>query len=142
MAATFGLLINANVKGENNIKRLGNSMQGVQGKVKNLKMAVGGLSTAFRALGAALAVGAIAGFAKQTIDQADAFGKLSTRTGIAANSLQAFVNAGKLADVSQQQLEVGLKTFARTSYEAAQGVSTYSNAYAALGVASRTPMAA
>jgi len=134
MAATFGLLINANVKGENNIKRLGNSMQGVQGKVKNLKMAVGGLSTAFRALGAALAVGAIAGFAKQTIDQADAFGKLSTRTGIAANSLQAFVNAGKLADVSQQQLEVGLKTFARTSYEAAQGVSTYSNAYAALGV--------
>ena len=134
MATTFGLLINANVKGENNIKRLGNSMQGVQGKVKNLKMAVGGLSTAFKALGAALAVGAIANFAKRTIDQADAFGKLSTRTGIAANSLQAFVNAGKLADVSQQQLEVGLKTFARTSYEAAQGVATYADAYATLGV--------
>jgi lambda family phage tail tape measure protein len=134
MATTFGLLINANVKGENNIKRLGNSMQGVQGKVKNLKMAVGGLNTAFKALGAALAVGAIGSFAKQTIDQADAFGKLSTRTGIAANSLQAFVNAGKLADVSQAQLETGLKSFARTSYEAAQGVATYADAYAALGV--------
>ena len=134
MATTFGLLINANVKGENNIKRLGNSMQGVQGKVKNLKMAVGGLNTAFKALGAALAVGAFANLAKQTIDQADAFGKLSTRTGIAANSLQAFVNAGKLADVSQSQLETGLKSFARTSYEASQGVKTYSDAYAALGV--------
>ena len=134
MATTFGLLINANVKGENNIKRLGNSMQGVQGKVKNLKMAVGGLNTAFKALGAALAVGAFANLAKQTIDQADAFGKLSTRTGIAANSLQAFVNAGKLADVSQAQLETGLKSFARTSYEAAKGVATYSDAYASLGV--------
>ena len=134
MATTFGLLINANVKGENNIKRLGNSMQGVQGKVKNLKMAVGGLNTAFKALGAALAVGAFANLAKQTIDQADAFGKLSTRTGIAANSLQAFVNAGKLADVSQAQLETGLKSFARTSYEASQGVATYADAYAALGV--------
>ena len=134
MTAKFGLLINANVKGENNIKRLGNSMQGVQGKVKNLKMAVGGLSTAFKALGAALAVGAIANFAKRTIDQADAFGKLSTRTGIAANELQAFVNAGKLADVSQKQLETGLKSFARTSYEASLGVKTYSDAYAALGV--------
>jgi len=134
VAAKFGLLINANVKGENNIKRLGNSMQGVQGKVKNLKMAVGGLSTAFKALGAALAVGAFANFAKRTIDQADAFGKLSTRTGIAANELQAFVNAGKLADVSQKQLETGLKSFARTSYEASLGVKTYSDAYAALGV--------
>jgi len=134
MATTFGLLINANVKGENNIKRLGNSMQGVQGKVKNLKMAVGGLSTAFKALGAALVVGGFSSFIKSTIDQADALGKLSTRTGIAANSLQAFVNAGKLADVSQKQLETGLKSFARTSYEAAKGVATYSDAYASLGV--------
>lgn len=134
MATTFGLLINANVKGENNIKRLGNSMQGVQGKVKNLKMAVGGLSTAFKALGAALVVGGFSSFIKSTIDQADALGKLSTRTGIAANSLQAFVNAGKLADVSQKQLETGLKSFARTSYEAGQGVATYADAYASLGV--------
>lgn len=134
MATKFGLLIDANVKGTNKIKGLGNSMQGVQGKVKNLKMAVGGLNTAFKALGAALAIGAIGNFAKRTIDQADAFGKLSTRTGIAANSLQAFVNAGKLADVSQKQLETGLKSFARTSYEASLGVKTYSDAYDSLGV--------
>ena len=40
MAAKFGLLIDAKTKGENNIKRLGNSMQGVEGKAKNLGMAV------------------------------------------------------------------------------------------------------
>lgn len=135
MAVTDAVLrLKAQVTGENDIKRLGNSMQGVQGKVKNLRMAVGGLSTAFKALGAALAVGAFGSFIKGTIDQADALGKLSTRTGIAANSLQAFVNAGRLADVSQKQLETGLKTFARTSFEAAQGVKTYSEAYASLGV--------
>ena len=44
----FGLLIDAKVKGANNIKRLGNSMQGAQGKVKNLTMAVRGLSGALR----------------------------------------------------------------------------------------------
>jgi len=134
MATTFGLLINANVKGENNIKRLGNSMQGVQGKVNNLKMAVGGLNTAFKALSAALVVGGFTRFIQGSIDAADALGKLSTRTGIAADTLQGYVNAGKLADVSQKQLETGLKTLARTQFEASQGIKTYSEAYSALGV--------
>jgi len=134
VTAKFGLLINANVKGENNIKRLGNSMQGVQGKVKNLKMAVGGLNTAFKALSAALVVGGFARFIQGSIDAADALGKLSTRTGIAADTLQGYVNAGKLADVSQKQLETGLKTLARTQFEASQGVKTYAEAYSALGV--------
>ena len=48
--------------------------------------------------------------AKVAIDTADAFGKLSTRTGIAADKLLAYVNAGKLADVSQSDLETGLRT--------------------------------
>jgi hypothetical protein len=134
VTAKFGLLINANVKGENNIKRLGNSMQGVQGKVKNLKMAVGGLNTAFKALSAALVVGGFTRFIQGSIDAADALGKLSTRTGIAADTLQGYVNAGKLADVSQKQLETGLKTLARTQFEASQGVKTYAEAYSALGV--------
>ena len=49
MAAKFGLLIDAKTKGENNIKRLGNSMQGVEGKAKNLGMAVRGVGNAFKA---------------------------------------------------------------------------------------------
>lgn len=134
MAAKFGLLIDAKTKGENNIKRLGNSMQGVEGKAKNLGMAVRGVGNAFKALFAAAAVAGFSAFVKGAIDSADAFGKLSTRTGIAADKLQAFANAGKLADVSQSDLETGLRTLARTQAEAADGVATYSEAYAKLGL--------
>ena len=135
MAAKFGLLIDAKTKGENNIKRLGNSMQGVEGKAKNLGMAVRGAGLAFKALFATAAVGSIIAIGKSAIDTADAFGKLSTRTGIAADKLLAYVNAGKLADVSQGDLETGLRTLARTQVEASEGVKTYADAYAKLGIA-------
>lgn len=134
MTAKFGLLIDAKTKGENNIKRLGNTMQGVEGKAKNLGIAVRGVGLAFKAFFAAAAVGGFTAFVKSTIDAADAFGKLSTRTGIAADQLQAYVNAGKLADVSQSDLETGLRTLARTQAEAADGVKTYSEAYERLGL--------
>lgn len=134
MAAKFGLLIDAKTKGENNIKRLGNSMQGVEGKAKNLGMAVRGVGAAFKGFFAIAAVGGIVALGKSAIDTADAFGKLSTRTGIAADKLLAYVNAGKLADVSQSDLETGLRTLARTQVEASEGVATYADAYAKLGV--------
>mgnify|MGYP003333472086 CR=1 FL=1 len=134
MAAKFGLLIDAKTKGENNIKRLGNSMQGVEGKAKNLGMAVKGVGLAFKALFAAAAIGGFSAFIKGAVDSADAFGKLSTRTGVAADKLQAYANAGKLADVSQSDLETGLRTLARTQAEAADGVATYADAYKKLGL--------
>ena len=128
------LRLKASVSGENDIKRLGNSMQGVQGKVKNLRNSVGRLGGAFKALFAAAAVGGFASVVKGAIDSADSFQKLEVRTGIAAEKLMAYVEAGKLADVSQKQLEVGLKTLARTQVEAADGVKTYADTYAKLGI--------
>ncbi len=134
MTAKFGMLISAKTTGANDIKRLGNSMQGVQGKAKNLGMAVKGVGLAFKAMFAAAAIGGITAFVKSSIDAADALGKLEVRTGIAAAKLQSYVNAGKLADVSQKQLATGLKTLARTQLEAADGVATYADAYNKLGV--------
>ena len=134
MAAKFGLLIDAKTKGENNIKRLGNSMQGVEGKAKNLGMAVRGVGAAFKGLLAVAAVGGIAALGKSLLDSADAFGKLSVRTGIAAGTLMAYVNAGKLADVSQSEIETGLRKLAQTQVEAAEGVKTYADAYGKLGI--------
>ncbi len=128
------LRLKASVSGENDIKRLGNSMQGVQGKVKNLRNSVGRLGGAFKALFAAAAIGGFASVVKGAIDSADSFQKLEVRTGIAAEKLMAYVEAGKLADVSQKQLEVGLKTLARTQVEAADGVKTYADTYAKLGI--------
>ena len=134
MTANFKFLVSAGVRGENDIKRLGNSLQGVQGKAKNLGMAVRGVGAAFKGLFAAAAVAGFAAYVKGAINTADAFGKLSTRTGIAADKLQAYVNAGKLADVSQSEIENGLRKLAQTQAEAAEGVKTYSEAYAKLGI--------
>ena len=63
-ASTFNLVLNAKVKGKEQIQRLGNSMQGLQGKVKNLKTAVSGLGSAFAAIGVALGAGAFAASVK------------------------------------------------------------------------------
>jgi len=134
MTAKFGLLIGAKVTGENNIRKLGNSMQGVEGKAKNLANSVKGIGVAFKGLLAIGAVTALTALAKNAIDSADSFGKLSTRTGIAANTLMAYVNAGKLADVSQAEIENSLRKLAQTQNEAADGVKTYADAYKKLGV--------
>lgn len=41
--AKFDLVVAAKTVGAGSIKRLGNSMQGVQGRVKNLRLAMAGL---------------------------------------------------------------------------------------------------
>ena len=51
MAAKFDLVVAAKTVGAASIKRLGNSMQGVQGRVKNLRMAMSGLNKTFATLG-------------------------------------------------------------------------------------------
>jgi len=52
----YGITIAANVKGTQNIKRLGNSMQGVQGRAKNLAGSLKGLVGPLLAIGGAAAV--------------------------------------------------------------------------------------
>ena len=136
-SAKFNMEIAANVKGANNIKRLGNSMQGVQGKVKNLSMSMGVLNNAFRVFAGIIAAGAFTRFIKGAIDSADAFGKMSDQTGIAANKLQAYVNAGKLAGVEQATIDKGLRRLAQSMREADQGIATYSDSYKALGISVR-----
>jgi len=137
MAAKFNLLIAAKTSGQAGIKRMGNSMQGLQGRVKNLRNTVFTLNNAFKAMAVFLAAGTATRFVTGAINQADAFGKLSRQTGIAADSLQAYVNAGKLAGVEQGTIDKGLRRLAQSMREADQGVATYADAYKALGVTVR-----
>ena len=129
------LRIKADVQGENNIRRLGNSMQGVTGKVNNLKMAVGGLSASFKALGAALAVGSFTAFIKSGIDAADAMGKASTRTGVAAQALLGYQNAAALSDVTNEQLIKGLTKLNQNMVAAAEGNEELTKRFQQLGIA-------
>lgn len=135
--AKFDLIVAAKTVGAGSIKRLGNSMQGVTGRVKNLRLAMGGLNKTFGAFGLIISGGAFVGLVKGAIDSADSFGKLSDQTGIAANSLQAYANAGKLAGVGQETIDKGLRRLAQSMREADQGVATYSDSYKALGISVR-----
>ena len=135
--AKFDMLIAAKTTGQAAIKRMGNSMQGLQGRVKNLRNTIFTLNNAFKAMAVFLAAGTATRFVTGAINQADAFGKLSRQTGIAADSLQAYVNAGKLAGVEQATIEKGLRRLAQSMREADQGVATYADAYKALGVSVR-----
>ena len=134
MAAKFNLLIAAKTSGSAAIKRMGNSMQGLQGKLKNVGLSLRGVNRGFAALGLAVSGGAFAAMVKGAIDSADSFGKMSDQTGIAANKLQAYVNAGKLAGVEQATIDKGLRRLAQSMREANQGVATYSDSYEALGI--------
>ena len=135
--AKFDLVVAAKTVGAGSIKRLGNSMQGVSGRVKNLRLAMGGLNKTFAAFGILISGGAFIGLVKGAIDSADSFGKLADQTGIAANTLQAYVNAGKLAGVSQETIDKGLRRLAQSMREADQGVATYSDSFDALGISVR-----
>ena len=135
--AKFDLVVAAKTVGAGSIKRLGNSMQGVTGRVKNLRLAMGGLNKTLGAFGLLISGGAFIGLVKGAIDSADSFGKLSDQTGIAANSLQAYVNAGKLAGIGQETIDKGLRRLAQSMREADQGVATYSDSFNALGLSVR-----
>jgi len=135
--AKFDMLIAAKTTGQAAIKRMGNSMQGLQGRVKTLRNTIFTLNNAFKAMAVFLAASTAARFVTGAINQADAFGKLSRQTGIAADSLQSYVNAGKLAGVEQATIEKGLRRLAQSMREADQGVATYADAYKALGVSVR-----
>ena len=136
--AKFDLVVAAKTVGAGSIKRLGNSMQGVTGRVKNLRLAMGGLNKTFATFGLIISGGAFVGLVKGAIDSADAFGKMSDQTGIAANTLQAYVNAGKLAGVGQETIDKGLRRLAQSMREADQGVATYKDSFDALGISVRT----
>ena len=135
--AKFDMLIAAKTTGQAAIKRMGNSMQGLQGRVKNLRNTIFTLNNAFKAMAVFLAASTATRFITGAINQADEFWKLSRQTGIGADSLQAYGNARKLAGVEQATIEKGLRRLAQSMREADQGVATYADAYKALGVTVR-----
>jgi hypothetical protein len=135
--ARFDMLLALKTKGEAGLKRMGNSMQGLQGRLKNVRTAALSVNTAFKAMAIILTAGAFSRVITGAINQADAFGKLSRQTGIAADTLQSYVNAGKLAGVEQTAIDKGLSRLAQSIREADQGVGTYLDTFKALGISVR-----
>jgi lambda family phage tail tape measure protein len=129
------LRIKADVQGENNIRRLGNSMQGLQGQVKNASMAVSGLGMAFRGLGAALAVGGFAAAIKGAVDLADNMRDLSQRTGVSVETLGQFKVAAELSGSSLEGVAKGLNFLNKNMVAATTGTEATAAAFKTVGVA-------
>ena len=137
MAAKFDMIIAAKTTGQAAIKRMGNNMQGLQGKLKNVALSLRGVNTGFAALGLALSGGAFASMLKNAVDTGDRFDKLSIQTGITANTLMAYGNSAKLAGVDMATVEKGLRRLSQSMREADQGVATYKDAFDDLGLSVR-----
>lgn len=132
------LRIKADVQGENNIRRLGNSMQGLQGQVKNAALGFSNLKGAVAGFGAAIAgsavVAGLTAVVKRSIDAGDELFNLQAKTGIAANALIGIGNAAKLADVDMGTLGKGLTKLNINLVKAAEGNEDLARKFQSLGV--------
>ena len=132
------LRIKADVQGENNIRRLGNSLQGVQGQAKNAVLGFNSLKGAVVGFGAAIAgsaiVGGLGAIVKKSIDAGDELFNLQAKTGIAASALIGIANAAKLADVDVATLGKGLTRLNVNLVKAAEGNDGLASTFKRLGV--------
>ena len=132
------LRIKADVQGENNIRRLGNSLQGLQGQAKNAAMGFNSLKGAVAGFGAAIAgsaiVAGLGAVVKRSIDAGDELFNLQAKSGIAANALIAIGNAAKLADVDMATLGKGITKLNVNLVKAAEGNQDLARKFQALGI--------
>lgn len=128
------LRIKADVQGENNIRRLGNSLQGLQGQTKNVAQGFASLRATVVGVAAAIGSSALVAVVKQGIDAGNALFNLQAKTGIAANALIGIGNAAKLADVEIGTVQKGLTRLSVNLVKAAEGNQDLGRAFASLGV--------
>jgi lambda family phage tail tape measure protein len=135
------LRIKADVQGENNIRRLGNSMQGLQGQAKNAALGFNNLKGAVAGFGAAIAgsalVAGLGAIVKKSIDAGDELFNLQAKTGVAANTLIGIGNAAKLADVDMGTLGKGLNKLNLNLVKAAEGNDDMARRLKQLGVTAK-----
>lgn len=115
---------------KNHFSDLTGNIDGISGKFR-------GLTGVVAAFGATLSVGAFASWVKGAIDSADEMGKMAQKVGVTVESLSALTYAGSLADVSNEQLSVGLKQLSKNMLAAAAGSKEQAAAFKALGVETR-----
>ena len=132
------LRIKADVQGENNIRRLGNSLQGLQGQAKNAALGFNNLKGAVAGFGAAIAgsaiVAGLGAIVKKSIDAGDELFNLQAKTGVAATALIGIGNAAKLADVDVGTLGKGITKLNINPVKAAEGNEDLARKFQALGV--------
>lgn len=106
----------------------------VKRNLSDVERTASALGSVLAGIGAGLSAGALVGFARQAIDAADNLGKLSQRVGVAVESLAELQYAGKLADVTTEQLGDALRKLSVNLQAAAGGAKEFQGAFAAVGI--------
>lgn len=108
--------------------------QGTRNTTQRIEQAFGNVRSAVLALAPALSAAGFATWLKGAIDAQDELGKLAQRVGVSVEALSALQYAGRLADVSTEQLATGLRHLARNAQDTAAGAGEAKEAFAALGI--------
>ena len=114
------------------------AIDSIKANLGTLKTAAGSISQSWAALGAVgfagVSIADFAAKARATLDNAEAINKLSQKTGIATETLSGFRVAAQLADVSQEELGVGLKKLAVNMAGAAGGGQEQIKLFKTMGI--------
>lgn len=98
-----------------------------------------GLKSAFAGLAAGLSVGALAAFAKSSIDSADALNDMSQRLGVSVKDLASFQLAAEQSGTSLEGVGAGIARLTRSIGEAEGGNEKIAKTLKDLGVSARDP---
>ena len=118
---------------------IGGDSRGAQDALRAVGDEIRGVSAVTKIGGAALGAlaGSVGAMTLAVINAQDEISKLSTRTGIAVETLSALKVGGELADVSLDALATGARTLAKTIIDADRGSVTAQRTLERLGVSSR-----
>lgn len=122
------------------VAKIGGFEQGLTKAERLAKQKSSAISKNAAVIGAAAATAALAAGAaitvltKKSIDQADALGKMSTRTGIAVEDLSKLQYAAGLSGTSIEAVENATKRLAVVQAEAAAGTKTQAEVFERIGI--------
>jgi hypothetical protein len=111
-----------------------NAFEGVRRNLTGLEGTARSVNRVLAGIGAGLSAAALVGFVRSSVDAADSLGKLSQRVGVTVESLSELQYAGKLADVSTEQLGDGLRKLSVNLQAGAKGSKEFVQAFQLVGI--------
>lgn len=110
------------------------AIQSAKSGLNSLTTAAGSVTSVLGGLGLALGTGTLIAAIKNTADFADEMGKAAQKVGTTTEALSGLKYAGDLADVSFEQLQVGLGKLAKSAEDFRDGSKSAVDAFTKIGV--------
>lgn len=105
-----------------------------KGAFTSVNKSLGGLKTAFAALGAGITFAGISTLVKETLNANDNIAKLSQSTGLGVEALNSYDLAAQLAGTNIEQFSKGVGRLQRSMFDSVAGLKESAEAFEAMGV--------